>query len=116
MLLFVPFLNPLFLIIFQFRLRKIIKPYIFIIVFTYKHIFPLFFRYDVPDEFMLPKSYSVDGRKLPEKGKEFDLLCLGALSIEVFTSMYLSRNMPDKVCCWTDDIYPQLFKVLAIKM
>ena len=61
-----------------------------------------------------PESYSGDGRKFLVKGKGFDLWCLGVLSIEVFAGKYLSRNMPDKVCCWTEDIYPELYKRLKV--
>ena len=45
MLLSVPFLYPLFPIIFQIHLRRIIKQYLFIILFTYKHIFFSFSSY-----------------------------------------------------------------------
>ena len=73
-----------------------------------------YFRYDVPDEYMPPEAYGIDGRKRPLKGKTFDLWCLGIISSQVFTANYLSRNMPNHVCCWSDFVYPVLFKTLKV--
>lgn len=71
-------------------------------------------RYDVPDEFRPPESYSALGGKFPVEGKAFDLWCLGLLSIELFSGKYLARKVSDEVHSWSDIIYPNMFKILQV--